>query len=378
LAERADNPIFALRFQFHQNMARFHSLSVKEITRETADCVSVVFDIPEVAKQEFTYIQGQYLTLKLQVAGEELRRSYSLCSSPVADAEVRIAVKKVDGGRASTWLNDSLRTGDKLEVMTPMGNFWSAMDAANEKHYVLFAGGSGITPMLSILKTVLHSEPKSRITLFYGNRDEQSVIFKAQLDALAAQQGSRLSVFHILEHPAPGTAELYTGMLTQAKVLALIENHAGLNSNNEYFICGPGPMMENVKQVLTQLRVDSMLIHIEYFQAVAEAVKAAETQAATTAAGTSKVTVILDGEELQFDIPQNGATILDVAYDAGMDVPFACKGGVCCTCRAKVTEGTVRMDQNFALTDDEVAKGYILTCQSHPVSGTVVVNFDEF
>lgn len=360
-------------------MARFHSLSVKEITRETADCVSIVFDIPEAAKQEFTYIQGQYLTLKLQVGGEELRRSYSLCSSPVADSELRIAVKKVEGGRASTWLNNSLNTGDKVDVMTPMGNFWSAMDAANEKHYVLFAGGSGITPMLSILKTVLHSEPKSRITLFYGNRDEQSVIFKAQLDALTAQHGSRLSVFHVLEHPAPNTAALYTGMLTTEKVLALIENHVGLNGNNEYFICGPGPMMENVKQVLTQLRVDTRLVHIEYFQAVAEAVQAAENKAAaTSAAGTSKVTVILDGDEKQFDIAQNGATILDVAYDAGMDVPFACKGGVCCTCRAKVTEGEVRMDQNFALTDDEVAKGYILTCQAHPVSDTVVVNFDEF
>ncbi|MCU0434445.1 MAG: 2Fe-2S iron-sulfur cluster-binding protein [Bacteroidia bacterium] len=358
-------------------MARFHTLTVKEITRETADCVSIVFDIPEASKQEFSYIQGQYLTLKLHVGGEELRRSYSLCSSPVADSEVRIAVKKVDGGRASTWLNNELHTGNKLEVMTPMGNFWSAMDAANEKHYVLFAGGSGITPMLSILKTVLHSEPKSRISLFYGNRDEQAVIFKAQIDALAAQHGNRLSVFHILENPAPGTAALYTGILTAEKVAALIENHIGLNGNNEYFICGPGPMMENVKQVLTQLRIDSKLIHIEYFQAVAEAVKAAET-ASTQTAGTSKVTVILDGEEKVFDIPQNGSSILDVAYDAGMDVPFACKGGVCCTCRAKVTEGQVRMDHNFALTDDEVSRGYILTCQSHPVSENVVVNFDEF
>jgi ring-1,2-phenylacetyl-CoA epoxidase subunit PaaE len=359
-------------------MARFHTLTVKEITRETADCVSIVFDIPQAAQQEFAYIQGQYLTLKLSVSGEELRRSYSLCSSPVADAELRIAVKKVQGGRASTWLNDSLRSGDKLEVMTPMGNFHSPVDEANKKHYVLFAGGSGITPMLSILKTVLHSEPQSHITLIYGNRDEQSVIFANQIAALATQYPERLKVLHILEHPAAGTAELYTGMLSPEKVSAIIENHIGLNENNEFFICGPTPMMENVKQVLGKLSIDPKRIHIEYFSAVAEAVKAAENTAAPAASGTSKVTVILDGEEKVFDLAGNGPTVLDVAFDAGMDVPFACKGGVCCTCRAKVLEGEVRMDQNFALTDDEVAKGYILTCQSHPVSDTVVVSFDEF
>jgi ring-1,2-phenylacetyl-CoA epoxidase subunit PaaE len=359
-------------------MARFHTLTVKEITRETADCVSIVFDIPQAAQQEFAYIQGQYLTLKLSVSGEELRRSYSLCSSPVADSELRIAVKKVQGGRASTWLNDSLRSGDKLEVMTPMGNFHSPVDAANKKHYVLFAGGSGITPILSILKTVLHSEPQSHITLIYGNRDEQSVIFANQIAALATQYAERLKVLHILEHPAAGTAELYTGMLSPEKVSAIIENHIGLNENNEFFICGPTPMMENVKQVLGKLSIDPKRIHIEYFSAVAEAVKAAENNAAPASSGTSKVTVILDGEEKVFDLAGNGPTVLDVAFDAGMDVPFACKGGVCCTCRAKVLEGEVRMDQNFALTDDEVAKGYILTCQSHPVSDTVVVSFDEF
>ncbi len=359
-------------------MARFHTLTVKEVTRETADCVSIVFDIPQAAKQEFAYIQGQYLTLKLSVNGEELRRSYSLCSSPAADTELRIAVKKVQDGRASTWLNDSLRSGDQLEVMPPMGNFHSPVDAANKKHYVLFAGGSGITPMLSILKTVLHSEPHSRITLIYGNRDEQSVIFANQLAALATQYPERLNVLHILEHPAAGTAELYTGILSPEKVSAIIENHIGLNLDNEFFICGPTPMMENVKQVLSKLSIDPKRIHIEYFSAVAEAVKAAENAAPPAASGTSKVTVILDGEEQVFDLAGNGPTVLDVAFDAGMDVPFACKGGVCCTCRAKVLEGEVRMDQNFALTDDEVAKGYILTCQSHPVSDTVVVSFDEF
>jgi ring-1,2-phenylacetyl-CoA epoxidase subunit PaaE len=356
-------------------MARFHTLTVAEVRRETADCVSIVFDIPQAIKNEFNYTQGQYLTLKLNVNGEEIRRSYSLCSSPTADQELRIAVKKVTGGRGSSWLNDILKAGDHLEVMNPMGNFHSPIAASNKKQYALFAGGSGITPMLSILKTVLQSEPNSTIKLIYGNRDEASVIFKTQLDALAAQFPDRLSVIHILEQPPAGTAALYTGLLTPEKVSALIENHIGLNLDNEFFICGPSPMMENVKQVLTRLKIDTQRIHIEYFTAVEAAVKAAEKNGSTSTLSTVKV--ILDGDEMEFDLSSNGQTILDVAHNAGMDVPFACKGGVCCTCRAKVLEGKVQMDQNFALTDDEVERGYTLTCQAHPLTERVVVSFDE-
>lgn len=356
-------------------MARFHTLTVSEVRRETADCVSIVFTIPETTKNEFKYLQGQYLTLKLIVDGEELRRSYSLCSSPTADQELRIAVKKVTGGRASSWLNDQLKVGDRLEVMSPMGNFHSPIQVNNKKNYVLFAGGSGITPMLSIVKTVLKDEPESSILLVYGNRDEASIIFKTQLDALSAQYPNRFKIIHVLEHPATAVAELYKGILTPEKVTTLVENHIGLNLNNEFFICGPSPMMENVKQVLTGLKIDPKRIHIEYFTAVEAAVKAAEKNTGSTA--LSKVKVILDGDEMEFDIAENGPTLLDVAHDAGMDVPFACKGGVCCTCRAKVMEGNVRMDQNFALTDDEVQRGYVLTCQAHPITETVVVSFDE-
>ncbi|GAB4142300.1 MAG: phenylacetate-CoA oxygenase/reductase subunit PaaK [Bacteroidia bacterium] len=358
-------------------MARFHKLKVAEIRKETADCVSVVFDVPADLKNEFRYIQGQYLTLKLNVNGEELRRSYSLCSSPVTDAEYRVAVKKVKDGRASTYINDILKTGDVMEVMTPMGNFHSPMNAAHQKHYVLFAGGSGITPMFSILKTVLASEPQSTVTLVYANRDEASVIFKKQIDDLAAANASRLKVIHVLEHCGTDVPELYKGILTETKVKALIENHVGLNLNNEFFICGPGPMMENVKNVLQTLNIDKNTIHIEYFSAVEEALKAAEKSGNSDDVIQSKVTVIVDGTETTFDVASNGQVILDVALDAGLDVPFACKGAVCCTCRAKVLEGKMIMDQNYALAEDEVESGYVLTCQAHPATEKVVVSFDE-
>ncbi|MDQ3108898.1 MAG: FAD-binding oxidoreductase [Bacteroidota bacterium] len=358
-------------------MARFHRLKVAEITRETADCVSVVFDVPANVKEEFKYIQGQYLTLKLTVNGEELRRSYSLCTSPVADRELRVAVKKVKDGRASTFINDSLKAGDEMDVMTPMGNFHSPLSPTNKKNYVLFAGGSGITPMLSIIKTVLQSEPESKIILFYGNRDEAAIIFKKQLDTLAAANTERLKVHHILEHCGEDVDELCRGILMPDKVKSLVAKHVNLNADNMFFICGPGPMMENVKVVLADLKVDVKKILIEYFTAVEAAVKAAEEQSAVKEIIQSKVTVILDGEEVEFDLASNGKPILNVALDAGMDVPFACQGGVCCTCRAKLMEGKVTMDHNFALSQEELDNGYILTCQSHPVTEKVVVDFDQ-
>lgn len=355
-------------------MAKFHKLKIAEITRETADCVSVVFDVPADLKNDYQYIQGQYLTLKLFVRGEELRRSYSLCSSPVADPELRIAIKKVKDGRGSTYMNDVARPGDMVEVMTPMGNFHTPISASNKKNYVLFAGGSGITPMLSIIKTVLKSEPQSSISLFYGNRDEASVIFRKQLAQLAEAHADRLKVYHILENGA--TNDLLKGLMTPEKVLALAENFIGLNLDNEFFVCGPGPMMENVKQALEKLKVDKSRIHIEYFTAVIEAVNAAEAKNDGDSV-MSKVTIIMDGEEKTVDLATNGMAVLDAALAAGLDAPFACKGAVCCTCRAKVMEGKLIMDNNFALTDEEVEQGYVLTCQAHPVTEKVVVDYDQ-
>lgn len=357
-------------------MARFHKLKVAEVNRETADSVSVVFDVPASLQSEFRYIQGQYLTLKLKVGSEEIRRSYSLCSSPVADKEYRVAIKKVKDGKASTFINDSLRAGDEIEVMTPMGNFHSPMNASHKKHYVLFAGGSGITPMYSILKTVLASEPQSRVTLFYGNRDADSAIFKKQIDALAAASNGRLTVYHVLENCGPEIAELYKGMISEQKAKSLLENHAGLNEDCEFFICGPGPMMENVKNALSAVKADPKKVHIEYFSTVIEAVKEAE-QKSSNGVLTSKVTIIMDGQELNVDLASNGKVILDVALDGGLDAPYACKGAVCCTCRAKVMEGKATMDMNYALSDEEIEQGYILTCQAHPATDRLVVDYDQ-
>lgn len=358
-------------------MAKFHPLQVSEITQETADCVSVVFDVPAELKSEYQYIQGQYLTLKMNVDGEEIRRSYSLCSSPVTEKELRVAVKMVTNGKGSTWINKKLNIGETVDVMTPMGNFYSKLDSGNKKHYVLFAGGSGITPVFSILKSVLATEPNSRITLIYGNRDEQSTIFKKQIDELAKNNSSRLTVIHVLENSPAGTDALYTGMLLPEKVRAIFDMHVGLSNDNEYFICGPGPMMENVKKVLADLKAPSDKTHIEYFSAVIEAVAAAEKKSSTGGKLVSKVTIILDGVEEKFDIPSDGLSILDTAIKVKMDVPYACKGAVCCTCRAKILEGKASMTMNYALTEEEVAQGYILTCQAHPETETLVVSYDE-
>lgn len=353
-------------------MAKFHRLKISEITRETADCVSVVFDVPADLKSEFQYIQGQYLTLKIFVKGEELRRSYSVCSSPVADNELRVAIKKVQGGRGSTYINEVAKPGDTMEVMTPMGGFYSPVNASNAKHYVLFAGGSGITPMLSILKTVLASEPNSRITLFYGNRDQSSVIFRKQLDDLVTANSSRLSVHHILEQGAAD--EMHSGQLSQDKINAFVKQYVDLKGDNEYFICGPGPMMENAKAVLEQVGAAKDRVHIEYFTAVIEATAPKSGEGDTI---VSQVTIIMDGDEKVVELSSDGMPVLDAALAAGLDAPFACKGAVCCTCRAKVMEGKMSMDNNFALTDQEVEEGYVLTCQAHPLTEKVVVDYDQ-
>jgi ring-1,2-phenylacetyl-CoA epoxidase subunit PaaE len=358
-------------------MAKFHTLRVADVRRETADCVSVAFEVQDSLKEDYKYIQGQYLTLKLKVKGTEIRRSYSLCSSPLADRELRIAVKKVKDGLGSGFINDSVKAGDQIEVMTPMGNFYTPVSPSNKKNYVLFAGGSGITPMLSIIKTIVQAEPFSTLILFYGNRDLASIIFKKELEDLAVTHSGRFGLYQILENPPAGTDALYAGVLSKEKVKALISKHIQTSSDNEYFVCGPGPMMENVKTCLTELKTDEKRVHIEYFTAVLEAVNKAEAaSSAPAASGLSKITVILDGQRTDFELAANGKVILDKALDMGLDVPYACKGAVCCTCRAKLLEGKVKMDNNYALTDNEVKEGFILTCQSHPLSPTVVVDYD--
>jgi ring-1,2-phenylacetyl-CoA epoxidase subunit PaaE len=353
-------------------MARFHTLKVKDVRRETAEAVSVAFEVPPQQQPEYKFKQGQYITLKLKVDGEEVRRSYSLCSSPFSEKELRVAIKEVAGGKLSTYINRQLKVGEPIEVMTPMGNFHTVLSGSATKHYVLFAGGSGITPMMSILKSVLYIEKQSRLTLIYANRNEESTIFKDEIESIASSNPN-LEVAYVFEHPNQTMPELQKGIVTIPRAKALLE-HYGCLKADEYFICGPGPMMDNVKATLEGLNIPKEKIHIEYFTSVIDAVNKAEGGAQENVKASVKV--IQYGVETDFDLETGSISILEAAIEAGVDAPFSCKGAVCCTCRAKVLEGKVKMDANFALTDQEVEEGFILTCQSHPITEKVVIDYD--
>ncbi len=354
-------------------MSKFHKLKVADMRLETADAVSIAFEVPVALKNDYKFIQGQYLTLKLNVNGEEIRRSYSICSG-VQEGELRVAIKRVKGGKGSNYLNESVKAGQEMEVMTPMGGFHSPMNASNKKNYVLIAGGSGITPMFSIIKTVLQAEPGSTLQLFYGNLDEAATIFKKQIDELAVANAARMQVFYILDKPAGALPDLQKGIMTADKLKAIAAAHIDLKKDNEFFICGPAPMMENAKTTLLNSGVKKERVHIEYFTAAP--ISPGKTEVPAGNKVMSKVTIIMDGTETHFDLASDGKAVLDAALDAGVDVPFACKGAVCATCRAKVLEGKVKMTQNFALTDSEVEDGFVLTCQSHPHSEKVVIDYD--
>jgi len=353
-------------------MSKFHTLKVSDVVKETADAVSVAFEVPANLKSEYKFKQGQYLTLKLKVNGEELRRSYSICTG-VDDNDLRVAIKKVKDGKGSSFINDNIKVGDSIEVMIPMGNFFTEMNANNAKNYVLFAGGSGVTPMMSILKTVLKSEPKSTVTLFYGNNDEASIIFKKQIDFIVQSNADRVKVYHILNVPPANHPVLLTGMMTKEKTLGLIENYVGLNNDNEFFICGPTPMMDNVKAALQEAKAPENKVHIEYFTSP---VSEEEVKPSANAVSGAQATIMIDGDEHAVTMQEN-ETVLEAALRIGLDAPYACQGGSCCTCRALLENGKVDMTVNYALSASEVKSGYILTCQSRPTTSTVVVNYDK-
>jgi ring-1,2-phenylacetyl-CoA epoxidase subunit PaaE len=353
-------------------MSKFNSLQVADVVRETPDAVSVAFLVPDHLRKDYTFKQGQYLTLKFKINGEELRRSYSICSS-YYENELRVAVKKVKDGRVSTHIFDQLKKGDVIEVMTPMGNFFTEMNPSNKKTYVLFAGGSGITPMFSILKTVLKDEPQSRIILFYGNNDESSIIFKKKIEELAVANADRLNVIHILNAPPAGHPDLLKGLMTKEKNMDLIKKYVDQQALNEYFICGPGPMMDNVVAALKELKIDEARIHIEYFSSP---VQPEEVKLSADIAKGAVATIIIDGEEHNIELKENEA-ILEAALRVGLDAPYACQGGSCCTCRALLQAGKVEMAVNYALSAAEVKQGFILTCQSRPTTPSVVVNYDK-
>lgn len=356
--------------------ARFHSLRVQDITVETQDCVSVAFEVPESLQPEYKFIPGQYLTLEHEIEGEKVRRSYSLCSSPL-DGELRVAIKKVEGGKFSTWANSELTVGTEIQVMTPEGNFYTPILEGQKKNYVCFAAGSGITPIYSIIKSVLEVEADSTVTLFYGNQTSKTVIFKNNIEGLKNQYMNRLEVHHILSREDQGS-DLLKGRIDGGKCQSFANQFFNTKEVDEYFICGPEAMINSVNEMLNSLGAKAKNVHFELFTSP---LKGGPVKQKTADSESNKVlnqvTVILDGEETHFDLAKGGFSILDAALDAGADVPYACKGAVCCTCRAKVVEGTAEMDMNYALEEEEVEEGFILTCQSHPTSKKVVVSYDE-
>jgi ring-1,2-phenylacetyl-CoA epoxidase subunit PaaE len=352
---------------------QFYPLRVSEVQKTTEDCTVVSFDVSEDLKQSFDFTQGQYLTLKTTINGEELRRSYSLCSSPL-DGEWKVAVKKIEEGRFSSFVNDELKEGDVLEVMPPNGRFYCKVDAKAKKNYVAFAAGSGITPIYSIIKTHLAQEPESTFTLFYLNRSVQSIILREEVEALKNKYLGRFELYHFLtqeERDAP----LFNGRFTEEKLESISQLLIDIPSINDYFICGPTEMIFMIRDFLLAKGVAKEQVHFELFNTPSGVAKKKTTK--TNNSEVSTVSIILNTIKTTFTMPRGGESILDAALRNNADLPFACKGGVCCTCRAKLVEGEAPMEVNYALEDDEVNDGYILTCQAIPKSETLLVDFDS-
>lgn len=357
-------------------MSKFHSLTVKDVRRETADTVSIAFEVPANEKDDFVFKAGQYLTVKAMIGGEDVRRSYSICTSPFEN-DLRVAVKKVEGGKFSEWANKILKAGDVLEVMPPMGHFTPEINHSNKKTYLLVAAGSGITPVLSILKTILAQEPESNLTLLYGNKGNATIIFKEEIEALKNKYMGRLTLIHVFSKEQLDTP-LLNGRINGAKCAELGKYLLDTESFDEAYICGPNDMVESVKDWLIGEKMAADSIHFELFNTpVAGSKEAKKSEIIKKFDGEySDVTVILDGKETHFELATSGETILDAATRFGADAPYACKGAVCCTCRAQVIEGEVQMELNYSLTEAEVANGFVLTCQAHPTTQKVVINFD--
>lgn len=353
-------------------MAKFHSLEVKNIQRPTDESVAVTFNIPEDLKEEFDFIQGQHLTLKKDIDGEDTRRSYSICSCPLND-ELTVAIKKLEGGRFSTYANDHLQVGEEIEVMPPHGHFYVPLDPKQANTYVAFASGSGITPIISIIETTLLTEPESEFILFYGNRKTSSIIFHERLEALKNKFMGRISVYHILSQERQ-ESELFNGRIDSEKIKTFGRIFFDPAKVDHYFTCGPEQMMLAVRDELEAMGVESEKIHLELFTSpvgkLGEEKKEIKHEKAH-----AEITVILDGNSVTFPYDSD-ESILDVAFQNGMDLPYACKGGVCSTCVACVKEGEVDMDINYALEPDELERGLVLSCQSRPKTEKVTLSFD--
>jgi ring-1,2-phenylacetyl-CoA epoxidase subunit PaaE len=355
-------------------MSKFYPLTVASVRNETRDAVAVTFEVPRDLQEIFAYTQGQHLTLRAMIDGEDVRRSYSICSAVQEDL-LRVAIKRTPGGLFSSWANESLRPGMTLDVMPPMGHFNVPLDASNEKHYLAFAAGSGITPVLSIIKTTLAAEPKSRFTLVYGNRATSSVIFRDELTDLKDACLERLRLVYVMSREEQDI-ELFNGRITRDKCAQFFQHWIGVDDVDVAFICGPEEMMHGVSAALRDAGMPKERIRIELFAASIPKHAHKPRKLESGERHQAQVTVIMDGNATSFAMEKEKESVLDAGVKAGLEMRYSCKGGVCSTCRCKVIEGEVQMDVNYALEDYEVARGFVLSCQSFPLTDKVVLDFD--
>lgn len=352
----------------------FHPLLIKKITQQTADCVTLSFEIPAFLKEDFHFIQGQNITLRAYINDKEIRRTYSICTAPYEN-ELTIAIKKVPGGVFSTYANNYLQAGMTIEVLPATGKFYTSLNTGNKKNYVAFAAGSGITPIISIIKSTLAIESESNFTLVYSNKTFNSIIFLEELEGLKNQYLKRFNFINLLSREITDAA-IFDGRINKEK-LAELSKLIRYSATDEFFICGPEAMIFCVKDFLMLLGIPASKIHFELFNTPGQKQTIAGNEPIFLSnKNNSKVTIKADGRSLSFDVNYTGNSILDEALKHGADLPFACKGGVCCTCRAKLISGKVSMDVNWGLESDEIKKGFILTCQSHPLTDTVTIDFD--
>jgi ring-1,2-phenylacetyl-CoA epoxidase subunit PaaE len=352
----------------------FHLLRVAAVERLTDDAVAITFAVPDELREMYAFDAGQHLTLRTAVSGEEVRRNYSICA-PATDGRLRIGVKRLAGGAFSTHATSTLQVGDEVEVMTPTGRFSPRLDPAQSRHYAAIAAGSGITPVISIVATALKVEPRSTVTLVYGNRTAGSVMFLEELADLKDRYPDRFRLLHVLSRE-PQEAELLSGRLDPPRLRRLLESLVPPETVDEWFLCGPFAMVEGAREVLAEAGVGTEHVHTELFHVEGEAPRESASPEEVRAAGSSSVRVTLDGRASTVQVPRTGVRILDAVLAVRSDAPYACKGGVCGTCRARLVSGEVSMARNYALDPEEVGAGFVLACQSVPVSEDVELDFD--
>jgi len=358
--------------------AQFHALTVADVERLTDDAVAITFAVPEELRERYRYEPGQHLTLRTTINDEEVRQSYSIClarSEAQRTGTLRVASARVQGGRMSNWLNDSVAAGDVIEVMTPLGSFTCPTQPGGIRHHLAIAAGSGITPVLSLITTVLEEEPQSRVTLLFGNRRTASVMFLEELEDLKNRYLGRLQLVHVLSREPQGV-ELFSGRLEPERVRLILDLLAPVETVDEFYLCGPYGMVTGVQELLRDAGVDARHVHHEIFHVAEQESPREEVVVDESAPPAAVVTVNLDGRSTRIEMPTKEETILNATLRSRPDAPYSCTGGVCGTCRARLVAGEVRMDRNYALEPEELESGVVLTCQSHPVTDEVSLDYD--